>query len=497
MSNKLLVWLGADYTHFCLSHVLQQKFDCDLYGVIDVTEKPKTFFEQQNLVNFKKTWFFHDQISKQQKKPNLEYLINFEEKFKINLWQLVLNERIFLYYDFHKFTYNEILSIVEQECRFFETILEVKPDFFLTKLPGFHHLELFYQMCRNVGIKVLMLNLSTFGQSCIITEDPGKLDIENYSNESSKTNFEELQKKLYENDLSKQIKNKVIKTGTDKSNILNSTIKYFFSSTQKTTQTHYPYYGRTKFNVLSYYLNFFLKTKNRKSFIDKQLKKEIPSDQPFVYFPLHIEIERATLITAPLFTNQIEIVKMISKSLPINFKLYVKEHPAQVTRGWRTKSDYQELLSIPNVELIHPDFSSKSLYEKCSLVITIAGSAGFEASFFGKPTITFSNLNYSILPFVYQIKNLNDLPIMIREALNSKVEPEVVANYIKLLEKNSSNFDWVDFTTKLKEEFFYGGNLVDVEISELKMQSFLKRHYSELEVLANDHIERINYFQND
>ena len=492
MKKKLLFWFGNDYTHLCLSYVLKQKLDCELYAIVDVSERPKKFFEKQNIIDFKKIWFLHDSIQKQSKKPDFEYLKKFEKKYNINLWKLVLNERIFLYNDFHNFTYDEILNIVEQVCHFFESVIdEIKPDFFLTKLPGFHHLEIFYQMCKNIGIHVLMLNLSTFGKSCIITQNPSKLDDFYEISNKSETNFDELQKQLSEFDLSNQIKNKVIKPGTDKSSQFSSALEYFLHSDQKNLETHYNYYGRTRFKVFRYYLNSFLKTKYRKSFIDKSLKKTLSIDYPFVYFPLHIGIERATLITAPFFVNQIEVIRTISKSIPINFKLYVKEHPAQVTRDWRSISYYKELMKIPNVEILHPDVSKKPIYEKCSLVITIAGSSGFEGLFYGKPAITFSTLNYSSLPFVFQVQHLDDLPSLILKALDTKVDPLVVSNYIELLKKNSSEFDWVDFNTKIKNEFFYGGNLIDVEISESKMHSFLKKNFSILEILADDHIKKI------
>ena len=64
------------------------------------------------------------------------------------------------------------------------------------------------------------------------------------------------------------------------------------------------------------------------------------------------------------------------------------------------------------------------------------------------------------------------------------------------MKKNSSKFDWVDFNTKIKDEFFYGGNLIDVEISESKMHSFLKKNFSIIEVLADDHIDKITTQKN-
>ena len=103
--------------------------DYELYAIIDITDKPKNFFKIQKLVNFKKIWFFHDHISTHRKNPNTEYLSQFEKKYGINLWTLLINERIFYkFYDFHKFTPNEMLSIEEDSCRLFEKILnEIKP----------------------------------------------------------------------------------------------------------------------------------------------------------------------------------------------------------------------------------------------------------------------------------------------------------------------------------------------------------------------------------
>ena len=135
MKDKILVWLGADFTHFCASYYLQKSYDAEFYAIIDITNKPRFFFEKQDLVKFKKIWFFHDHIKKNVK-PDLDYLSNFEKKYNVDLFKLAINERIFYRFfdDFYNFSTDEILSIVDQECRLFENILnEIKPNFFITK----------------------------------------------------------------------------------------------------------------------------------------------------------------------------------------------------------------------------------------------------------------------------------------------------------------------------------------------------------------------------
>ena len=51
--DKILVWIGAEFVHFFLAYGLQKKLDADYYAIIDITNKPKKFFTNQNLINFK------------------------------------------------------------------------------------------------------------------------------------------------------------------------------------------------------------------------------------------------------------------------------------------------------------------------------------------------------------------------------------------------------------------------------------------------------------
>ena len=78
MKKKILFYLNADFTHFAIAYFLQKKYDCDLYAIVDITNKPKKFFETQKLVNFKKSWYYHDNIQAN-KEPNIFYLEEIEE----------------------------------------------------------------------------------------------------------------------------------------------------------------------------------------------------------------------------------------------------------------------------------------------------------------------------------------------------------------------------------------------------------------------------------
>ncbi len=147
--------------------------------------------------------------------------------------------------------------------------------------------------------------------------------------------------------------------------------------------------------------------------------------------------------------------------------------------------------NIPNVKLIHPSFSNEKLLEHSSVVITLAGSSGFEAACYEKPSIVFSDVLYIMLPSVHRIKEIEKLPELIRQCLEEKVEPKDLDKFLHILEKNTFDFDLRGFNTKIKNHFYFGGYLVDTKITETQMNSFLKNNTELLKQLANEHIKKL------
>ena len=496
MNPKILFWLGPDYTHYCISHYLQKLYDCDLYGIIDIPNKQKTFFEKQNLVNFKKTWYIFDNILKNHK-SNMENLVKFEKNYSINLWNLAINERHFYRFNLEKFSDEQILSILEQGCTLFEKIIdEIKPDFLITKWASRHYHQLLIDLCAKKGVKVIQLGQPKIGYKMLISQDPSKIDgVINLNHVTTKNrSFEELQKFIKKFNMTKHQKAFDTKKQT-KLGFLNTGIEYIFSKNDL-DDNHYDYFfGSGKWKNIRYILTSPNKRKSRKKFLDS-LTENIPS-KPFVYYPLAVDMERNLLINAPFYTNQIEIIRHIAKSLPINYTLVVKENPAQVSRDWRSLSDYKEIMEIPNVLLINPNVSYDELLKKSSLVVLIGGTTGFEAAFYGKSSITFSDMIYSLLPSVFRVKNLEELPDLIQSALMYKPESDSLDKYLSLIEENSFDFDYLDFLNKFSNTFYREDRLTNVDIPESKMKEFLDKNKSILELVTNEHIKKMEWHKNN
>ena len=66
---------------------------------------------------------------------------------------------------------------------------------------------------------------------------------------------------------------------------------------------------------------------------------------------------------------------------------------------------------------------------------------------------------------------------------------------MQLYEKNSFEFDYMDFVSRYQASFYYNGNLLDAEIEEEKMERFLEDNKKDLKQLTDEHIKKIEKFQ--
>jgi len=493
MKDRILIYQDYAMHNFGLAKMLQKKHDCDLFAIFDVTDNMNKFFQKQKIVKYEKTWFLYDYIKKSHK-PDLDYLSKFEKKYGIELWKLASNDRIFFKYNmYYNFSENEILSILEQECRLFENIIEtIKPDFVIFTITNTGRMEIFYQLCLKLGIKILMLNSTRLGGMVFINEEIDKIDyFEKEIHEKVKNrSLDDLRNILYKTHSFDDAAKSASQFLKSKKMALKAGINFFLFSKNSNLKTHYTYYGRYKIKIFFITIFWSLKKRYRLYLINKNLSRTI-DDEKFIFFPLITEPERGLNIAAPFHTNLVELVTHIVKSLPIGYKLYVKDHIGMDTRDWRSFSFYKKIMNLPNVKMLHHTIHPKNILPKCSMVITIGGTAGFEAAFYEKPTITFVDTLYSSLKSVKILNDMNELPQLIQKQLNAKFDLSDLNNFVSVLEKSSFAFDWLEFDSLAGHILFYDGFLADVEISEKQMNELLDQYSKQLEILADEHIKKM------
>tara|TARA_B110000014_G_C20123328_1_gene596480 strand:- start:398 stop:1876 length:1479 start_codon:yes stop_codon:yes gene_type:complete len=489
LKKKILVWLDDELARFGIVKSIADQNDFEIYAIIDVTEKAKNFFETQTLVNFKQKWYIHDEID-MSKKPDLTYLKNFEKEYKINLWSLANNERVFnKFNNFYRFSHDEILQILEHECKLFEKIINfVKPDCIFLQIPFHHHIQLFFHLCNKQVIKTLFLRNSSHNTSKSFFAEHHELLGKSFEEIINKSHTKEL--KIEESNYNKRIKELSKIVLSSKKRFFSAGIKYFlFSSVQ--SKYNYRYFGRSKLKILKNSFFVSLRTWYRKKYIDSKLLKNINLEEPFIYFPLQIEQEHVLSTLAPYHNNQISLIENIAQSLPMGYKLYVKEHPTMYVRDWRSTRDYETLFNLPNVKLLHPSFSSKDLLKNTDLVITISGTSALEAGYYNKPSIMLADRYFSKFPFIVRINLLDELPKTIIKILSTEHNYDSIKNYIDYINSISFPVDYHRLTLKSLDAFHYGGFLVDTNIDINTMNEFLIDNKPEFDFIANEFIKNM------
>ncbi len=170
-------------------------------------------------------------------------------------------------------------------------------------------------------------------------------------------------------------------------------------------------YART-WPYIKYYWNAM--TRKRKFLVPNDLFEVPVEGEDYVYMPLHLIPESSVFVKASYYVDELNLIEQISKSLPVGWKLYVKEHQAML--GERDPEFYRKAGEIANVRVVQINHykDPKPWIAKAKGVVTITGTAAYEAALLGKRSIVFGDVPFSIIDGVTRIRSYEDLPEAIR-----------------------------------------------------------------------------------
>lgn len=147
------------------------------------------------------------------------------------------------------------------------------------------------------------------------------------------------------------------------------------------------------------------------------MKQFIPQKNiKYFLYTLHTQPESSIDVQGAYFSNQIELIKTIVRSLPTGGILLVKVHPTDV--DGKPIAYYREISKIPSVVLLDYSIDSGGLIDCSELVFVLTGTIGYEAALFGKPVIVFADNFFNIFPTVHLCRDIRGLPNLIDEVLN-------------------------------------------------------------------------------
>ena len=491
MTKKVLVWLDGPYgyLHYGIARKLSFLDNYDFFGLVSY-ERDLNFYETQNLIKFKELHYYPNCYIENSSKPDLEYLQQMENELNLNFWLIASAERTFLQERnfFHIFTSDEILSIIESLTKFFYDFLNrIKPDFILMQKTGENLSNfLLYNIAKSMNIKTLMMVETRLSNSFVISDDllisVLKKDFEKIKNLSSH-NVKEygpdfIQKRTLYKDLKSYLQ---IEFG--KASFIQKLTRY---SKRLNTDPEPIFYnkGKTKLKMLSWRWNQFFQSQKRQNFLEKHTLKHIP-DKKFIYFPLPVQPESQSYAWDPFHVNTISIIENIAKSIPSNYLLFIKEHPGQKAKNWRSIEIYKKIIALPNVRLLHHHVNNYEMISKSNLIILINNSSGLEALFYKKPVIVFGNVFYDVTSMVKKVEKIEDLPIIIKNSLFSfNFSNDELSFLVESIERNHIVVPYWDI---MKEFIYLSSTLIHSGTPKtiIEFEKLFQKYDDEFSIMAS------------
>lgn len=165
------------------------------------------------------------------------------------------------------------------------------------------------------------------------------------------------------------------------------------------------------------YLRYYLEEELKKRYLygkNKYFENPVEGED-YVYMPLHLIPESSVFVKASYYVDECNLIEQVSKSLPVGWKLYVKEHQAML--GERAFKFYKKVAELHNVRVVQINYykDPKPWIMNAKGVITITGTAAYEAALLGKRAIVFGDVPFTLIDGIRKIKSFDELPEAIRE----------------------------------------------------------------------------------
>lgn len=441
--------------HF-LAMTLKEKYSFNEFCAYVVNRKSYEFLAGQNDIPYTQLLLdedLHDGFKDEELDWN--FLNGLEKEYGLpNLWPYLASDRIFMHnqlvreypYNTPPYTYEKMLKILQLKAKAIIKFLdEEKPDVLICSVVGSLGSILLYQIAKKKGIKTYVVFSCLMKERYTLSENYIYQDIENDLALSSNAPLYIQAKEFLNGYRTKPHPHQYIMTPKEQSVDLQRQfqflkpanaykfLKNFYSQSLYYLTHKNDYSDITPINYLIDRIK--RKLRNLKGVLD--LYSPLDPKENFAFYPLQYEPEFSLMVQAPFFSDQTYVIKQTARSLPVGFKLYVKEHPQMVE--FRPRSFYKELLKIPNVKLINPAITSFQIYQHAKLITTITGTAGWEGSMLKIPVITFGDNFYNQLSFVKNCRAISELPNLVKEQLeNFNYNEEEITKLIASIFKNST-----------------------------------------------------------
>lgn len=161
------------------------------------------------------------------------------------------------------------------------------------------------------------------------------------------------------------------------------------------------------FSPLEKYLRYRSGRKARRFLRKHQTPFDLIRKKKYAMYFLHVQPELSVEEMAFEYQDQVNTLRNILAALPADMSLVVKEHPPML--GRRQMNTYSQLMHMPGIIFADPLQDSHQLIAHASVVVTLTGTAGLEAIYYGIPAIVLGSVFFDCFNGTYKPGNLQEL----------------------------------------------------------------------------------------
>ncbi len=169
--------------------------------------------------------------------------------------------------------------------------------------------------------------------------------------------------------------------------------------------------------------------------------EKLCENEKYIFFPIQFYLESRTTVFSPNWFRQQFAVDIIARSLPEDYKLFIKDHPEWI--GYLPLESIRFMRKLDNIKFLNPHLSNHFIIENSDAVITINGSTAYEAVLYGKPTIVLGREFYADRGLTIDVRDISTIDEILSNAINSKPVPnDLIIPFINLILRNSFEGVW-------------------------------------------------------
>jgi hypothetical protein len=288
------------------------------------------------------------------------------------------------------------------------------------ELGGFIAPQLLYYLSRYHQVNHIFIEPAMFPKRVVFTLNNLYADIYGYNSKTSSPG------------LNKEVAGLVRKYMENKTVVIPKKDKHFFQDMglkrllsldnfKRLSRKLYHKYilGRDEeYNAIMWYIIYHVKKLCRRKALSRYYSDPTAGEK-YVYFPFHVPLDVQLTVRCPEFLDQEAVVEQIANSVPKDYMLYIKEHPAAI--GGHSPARLKKLMALENVRLLHPRNNSFDIIKNAGCVITINSKVGFEAIMQGKPVVVLGKTYYRGKGITVDVEDITGISAAITKAINMNI----------------------------------------------------------------------------